>query len=144
MTGCTKTGVKNAIEAIGQYLIDNSEKIAGDFDGMIDFNLEVSFKTNSDEANWPEIKFSNHHYLPFSEELSEKIFNAKEKEDAEDSLPDRCSKCKYFDGHSYYTDNNINISACAAGSCIKCRRNFITSDPYNEVPSWCPLKKKEK
>lgn len=139
MTGCTKTGVKNAIEAIGQYLIDNSEKIAGDFDGMIDFNLEVSFKTNCDEANWPEIKFANHHYLPFSEELSEKIFNAKEEE----SLPDRCVKCKYFDGHSYYTDNNINVSACIAGSCIKCRRNLVTSDPYNEVPSWCPLKKGE-
>lgn len=83
MTGCTKTGVKNAIEAIGQYLIDNSEKIAGDFDGMIDFDLEVSFKTNTDEASWPEIKFANHHYLPFTEELSEKIFNAKESENAE-------------------------------------------------------------
>ena len=81
MTGCTKTGVKNAIEAIGQYLIDNSEKIAGDFDGMIDFNLEVNFKTNTDEVSWPEIKFANHHYLPFSEELSEKIFDAKEDKD---------------------------------------------------------------
>ena len=80
MTGCTKTGVKNAIEAIGQYLIDNSEKIAGDFDGMIGFNLEVNFKTDSDEIEWPEIKFENHHYLPFTEELSEKIFNAKEVE----------------------------------------------------------------
>ena len=83
MTGCSKIGVKNAIEAIGQYLIDSSEKIAGDFDGMIDFNLEVSFKTNTDEASWPEIKFSNHHYLPFTEELSEKIFNAKETKNEE-------------------------------------------------------------
>lgn len=80
MTGCTKTGVKNAIEAIGQYLIDNSEKIAGDFDGMIDFGLEVNFKTNSDEACWPEVKFANHHYLPFSYELSRKIFGAEEEE----------------------------------------------------------------
>lgn len=79
MTGCTKTGVKNAIEAIGQYLIDNSEKIAGDFDAMIDFNLEVNFKTNSDEVSWPEIRFANRHYLPFTEELSEKILDAKEK-----------------------------------------------------------------
>ena len=78
MTGCTKTGVKNAIEAIGQYLIDNSEKIAGDFNGMIDFNLEVNFKTNSDEFGWPEITFTNHHYLPFTEELSEKIFGKGE------------------------------------------------------------------
>lgn len=80
MTGCTKTGVKNAIEAIGQYLIDNSEKIAGDFDGMIDFGLEVNFKTNADEACWPEIKFANHHYLPFSYELSRKIFGAEEED----------------------------------------------------------------
>ena len=75
MIGCNKTGVKNAIEAIGQYLIDNSERIAGDFDGMIDFDLEVKFKTNDDESfYWPEIKFTNHHYLPFSEKLSRKIF----------------------------------------------------------------------
>lgn len=80
MTGCTKTGVKNAIEAIGQYLIDNSEKIAGDFNGMIGFNLEVNFKTDSDGVDWPEIKFENHHYLPYTEELSEKIFDAKEEE----------------------------------------------------------------
>lgn len=82
MTGCNKTGVKNAIEAIGQYLIDNSERIAGDFDGMIDFYLEVKFKTNIDEAYWPEIKFTNHHYLPFSEELSRKIFEVKEDTNA--------------------------------------------------------------
>lgn len=78
MTGCSKKGVKNAIEAIGQYLIDNSEKIAGDFDGMIDFGLEVNFHTSNEELSWPEIKFTNHHYLPFSEELTEKIYNAKE------------------------------------------------------------------
>lgn len=82
MTGCNKTGVKNAIEAVGQYLIDNSERIAGDFDGMIGFDLEVMFKTNIDEANWPEIKFTNHHYLPFSEELSKKIFEVKEDTNA--------------------------------------------------------------
>lgn len=80
MTGCTKTGVKNAIEAIGQYLIDNSEKIAGDFDGMIDFSLEVNFKTDCEEISWPEIKFTNHHYLPYSDELLEKIVRAKEDE----------------------------------------------------------------
>lgn len=80
MTGCSKTGIKNAIEVIGQYLIDNSERIAGDFYGMIDFDLEVKFKTNVDEACWPEIKFTNHHYLPYSEELSRKIFEVKEEE----------------------------------------------------------------
>lgn len=80
MTGCNKKGVKNALEVIGQYLIDNSDRIAGDFDGMIGFDLEVKFKTNTDEACWPEIKFTNHHYLPFSEELSRKIFEAEEED----------------------------------------------------------------
>ena len=74
MSGCNKKGVQEAIEAIGQYLIDNSDKIAGDFDMMIGFNLEVIFKTNNERSEWPEIKFTNHHYLPYSEELSEKIF----------------------------------------------------------------------
>ena len=78
MSGCTKTGVKNAIEAIGQYLIDNSERIAGDFDGMIGFDLEVKFHTNAEEIGWPEISFTNNHYLPYSEELCKKIFEAKE------------------------------------------------------------------
>ena len=79
MTGCTKIGVKNAIEAIGQYLIDNSEKIAGDFDGMTEFDMEVIFKTNAEEIGWPEIRFTNQHYLPWTEELDKKIFDAKEK-----------------------------------------------------------------
>jgi hypothetical protein len=78
MTGCTKTGVKNAIEAIGQYLIDNSNKIAGDFDGMTEFGLEVKFRTNNEEVNWPEIRFTNQHYLPWTEELDKKIFDAEE------------------------------------------------------------------
>lgn len=78
MTGCTKTGVKNAIEAIGKYLIDNSEKIAGDFDGMTEFGLEVKFVTDTDEIHWPEIRFTNQHYLPYTEELEKKIFDAKE------------------------------------------------------------------
>ena len=59
MTGCTKTVVKNTIEAIGQYLIDNSERIAGDFDRMTEFELEVKFRTNDDEGTyWPEIRFT--------------------------------------------------------------------------------------
>lgn len=78
MTGCTKTGVKNVIEAIGQYLIDNSEKIAGDFDCMTEFGLEVKFRTNDEEIHWPEIRFTNQHYLPWTEELNKMIFDAKE------------------------------------------------------------------
>ncbi|MBP5596165.1 MAG: hypothetical protein J6Y02_12340 [Pseudobutyrivibrio sp.] len=78
MTGCTKTGVKNVIEAIGQYLIDNSEKIAGDFDGMTEFGLEVKFRTNDEEIHWPEIRFTNQHFMPWSEDLEKKIFSLKE------------------------------------------------------------------
>ncbi len=78
MTGCTKTSVKNTIEAIGQYLIDNSEKIAGDFDGMTEFGLEVKFRTNDEEIHWPEIRFTNQHFMPWTEELEKKIFDVKE------------------------------------------------------------------
>ena len=78
-TGCTKTGVKNTIEAIGQYLIDNSERIAGDFDGMIEFGLEVKFRTNDEQMYWPEIKFTNQHFLPYNEELDKKIFGTGEE-----------------------------------------------------------------
>lgn len=78
MTGCTKTGVKNTIEVIGQYLIDNSEKIAGDFDGMTEFVLEVKFRTNDEEIHWPEIRFTNQHFIPWTEELGKKIFDSGE------------------------------------------------------------------
>lgn len=78
MTGCTKTGVKNVIEAIGKYLIDNSEKIAGDFNGMTEFDMEVKFHTNDEEIHWPEIRFTNQHYLPWTEELEKMIFDAEE------------------------------------------------------------------
>ena len=79
MTGCTKTVVKNTIETIGQYLIDNSEKIAGDFDGMTEFELEVKFRTNDDEGTyWPEIRFTNQHFMPWTEELEKKIFETEE------------------------------------------------------------------
>jgi len=65
MTGCSKKNVRIGIEAIGRYLIDNAEKIAGDFDGMTDFDLTVSFHTNDDEGVYaPKIKFSNEHYVP--------------------------------------------------------------------------------
>lgn len=79
MTGCTKTGVKNTIEAIGQYLIDNSERIACDFDGMTEFELEVKFRTNDEEIHWPEIRFTNQHFMPWTEELEKKIFDTKEE-----------------------------------------------------------------
>lgn len=80
MTGCTKTSVKNTIEAIGRYLVDNSEKIAGDFDGMTEFGLEVKFRTNNEEIHWPEIRFTNQHFMPWSEDLEKMIFDAKEGE----------------------------------------------------------------
>ena len=69
-----------------------------------------------------------------SEELSENTFNVK------NSCPNRCIDCKYFDERSNYVDDSINVSACTVGSCKKRERNFVSSDPYNQVPSWCPLK----
>ena len=77
MTGCSKKVVKAGIEAIGRYLINNSEKIAGDFDGMTDFNLTVSFRTNDDEGVYgPKVQFSNEHYipLPWTAELERAIY----------------------------------------------------------------------
>ena len=125
MTGCTKTGVKNAIEAVGQYLIDNSERIAGDFNMMIGFDLEVKFKTNNEEVSWPEIRFTNHHYLPYSEELSEKIFNAEDVEDENNKkvpVEDRnCDTCKYQD---------LNLSD---DPCIDCDAD--TYDKYEKEES---------
>ena len=80
MSGCNKKVVKNTLEVIGQYLIDNSERIAGDFDAMTEFDLEINFKTNDEEIHWPEIRFTNQHYLPYSAEIQEKIFESEDKE----------------------------------------------------------------
>lgn len=52
----------------------------------------------------------------------------------------RCIDCGHYDAHWLYTDDMRSISPLSLGSCEKCRRNFVSIDPYNQVPSWCPLK----
>ena len=68
------------------------------------------------------------------------IVEAMKENPNSESCPDRCIDCKYFDERSYYAENTIAVSPVAVGSCKKCERNFVSSDPYNQVPSWCPLK----
>ena len=64
MTGCDKETVKDAIGKIGSYLVQNAEAIAGDFDLMSGFELNVKFRTDKEYLEFPEIRFTNHHYIP--------------------------------------------------------------------------------
>ena len=48
-----------------------------------------------------------------------------------------CSECEFFSDSRFYADNSILVSW---GSCMKCQRNMTTTNPYQETPSWCPLK----
>ena len=48
-----------------------------------------------------------------------------------------CSECEFFGDSRFYADNSIFVSW---GSCMKCQRNMTTTDPYQEIPTWCPLK----
>lgn len=61
-------------------------------------------------------------------------------ENKDECSPNRCIGCKHFDDRLYYADNSINVSICAFGSCRKSERNIVSTDPYNQTPSWCPLK----
>lgn len=76
--GLTKTVAKKAIEAIGRYLVDNAERIAGESDYMVEFELNAKFHTKTDEpgAGCPEISIRNQHYIPITDELQEAIFKA--------------------------------------------------------------------
>ena len=73
-------------------------------------------------------------YDSIAEKLADvemEIFSKKEK-------PKACSECAYYNRDAqYWCDNSIVVTH---GSCMKCRRNFAATDPYNQVPSWCPLK----
>lgn len=71
------------------------------------------------------------------------IGEPQESEIADESCPNRCIDCENFNCKEYYADNATEVSPIAWGSCTKCQRNFVTIDPYNQVPSWCPLKKGE-
>ena len=75
-------------------------------------------------------------YLDYDKIIKQKIDNLKKDRN-------KCIDCEYFSDKEYYADNSIFVSAVAFGSCAKCQRNFTSSDPYNEIPSWCPIKKKE-
>lgn len=66
MTGCDKESIKYAIGKIGSYLVDNAEAIAGDFDLMTGFDLNIKFRTDNECLEFPEISFTNHHYIPLS------------------------------------------------------------------------------
>ena len=66
MTGCDKKSVKAAISNIGSYLIHNADAIAGDFDLMIGFELNIKFRTDKEYLEFPEISFTNNHYIPLS------------------------------------------------------------------------------
>lgn len=49
-----------------------------------------------------------------------------------------CSECEFFnDSSCYNTDNSI---LATLGSCRKCQCIMVTTNPYQEIPSWCPLK----
>lgn len=53
--------------------------------------------------------------------------------------PTSCNRCAYFRCSLYYGDNTIVYDSKAFGCCMKCKRNMTSTDPYNEVPSWCPM-----
>ena len=48
-----------------------------------------------------------------------------------------CSECEFFNDSRFYAYNSILVSW---GSCMKCQRNMTTTNPYQETPTWCPLK----
>ena len=55
----------------------------------------------------------------------------------EEEKPKTCSECTYYRESQYWSDNSIVVTR---GSCTKRERNFVSTDPCNEIPSWCPLK----
>ena len=50
-----------------------------------------------------------------------------------------CNQCIQFREFFRYGDSIM----MAAGSCQMAERDFVATDPYNEIPYWCP-KRKEK
>lgn len=66
--------------------------------------------------------------------LLEAIKNVKET-----YKPTSCNRCVYFRPSLYYGDNTIRYDANAFGCCMKCKRNMTSTDPFNQVPDWCPM-----
>ena len=120
--GLTKTIAKKAIEAIGRYLVDNAERIAGEFNCMVEFELNAKFHTKTDEpgAGCPEISIRHQHYVPITEELQEMISKAcvdipEAADDASDSTTfiydgttKHCLSCKSCDCCRGYCSLNCN------------------------------------
>lgn len=50
----------------------------------------------------------------------------------------RCVKCKYWSIRAKLDADTTPPGPIIMGSCTKCDKNIIASDPYNGVPNWCP------
>lgn len=73
--------------------------------------------------------------------IAEKLADVENEIFSEEGKPEACYKCAYYSESQFWADNSI-FATC--GSCLKCKRNFTSTDPFNRVPSWCPLKGDEK
>lgn len=65
------------------------------------------------------------------------------KEELEEKLNERygdikCVKCKYWSVRAKLSSDTPQDGPIIVGSCTKCDKNIIASDPYNGVPNWCP------
>lgn len=135
---------RDLVRFIRKYKLEDAEmKYYEGRDMDILFYVKIPKTPASDER---ELIYSfNEHkiyekYISIKEISYAEAFELRGLTEKEDSHPYRCINCIFFDKYSYHIDNTVDISAVAVGSCGKCERNFTTSDPYNEVPSWCPMK----
>lgn len=55
---------------------------------------------------------------------------------SKEEKPKTCIECAYYSDSQFWADNSL-VATC--GSCIKCKRNFVETYPYTQVPSWCPF-----
>lgn len=67
--------------------------------------------------------------------LEEDTMDLKEQLIEELDKRHRCVKCKHW---SVRTTPSSDIGPFILGSCTKCDKDIITSDPFNGVPCWCP------
>lgn len=122
--GLTKTIAKKAIEAIGRYLVDNAERIAGESDYMVEFELNAKFHTKTDEpgSGCPEISIRNQHYIPITEELQEMISKAcadipESETPITDGKPKKhcfsCKSCDVYNGYCSLNCNDVDIQDVA-------------------------------
>lgn len=50
----------------------------------------------------------------------------------------RCIDCDQYIKETYYCDNQPIKMVISCGACKLAQKNICTSDPFNEIPSWCP------